>query len=76
MVGLGRRNILQESQSEIKKAFKLLYRSKLNLSQAIERIKEEVKLTEEVKTLLNFIEEPSAKGITLKVQEEEAAINE
>ena len=40
--GLRRNGIEQEERNQISKAFKLLYRSELNTSQALERISEEV----------------------------------
>jgi len=46
----------------LKRAYKILFRSKLNMSQAIKRVREEVEPNEEVEYLLNFIEN-SKRGI-------------
>ena len=55
-IGLRRRGFSAESMSALKKAYRLLYRSKLNVSQAVERIKAEVADSLEVKNILDFIE--------------------
>ena len=54
-IGLRRRGFSAETIEQIDSAFRLLYRSKLNVSQAIERIKQEVPLTPEVRKLIEFI---------------------
>ena len=54
-VGLRRREFSPESRKEIKKAYQLIYQSKLNLSQAIKKIEKDFKNTDEIKTILNFI---------------------
>ena len=59
VVGLKRNSVPPESRNALKKAFKLLYNSGLNASQAIEKIKEEVVRTDEVDRLVNFIKETS-----------------
>ncbi len=53
--GLHRHNIGPEAVSALKKAYKLLYRSDLNLGDAIERIETEVEPMEEVVYLLEFL---------------------
>ncbi len=55
-VGLRRRGFSAESRMNIKRAYKKIFYSDLNTSQAIESIKSDVDQTEEVKTILNFIE--------------------
>ena len=55
-IGLKRRGFQPEQISTIKKAYRLLYRSKLNKTHAIERIKTELEQTEEIKNILTFIE--------------------
>ena len=54
--GLRRNGIEQEERNQISKAFKLLYRSELNTSQALERISEEVPDSATLKYLISFIE--------------------
>lgn len=53
--GLQRHNIGPKAMSALKKAYKLLYRSGLNLGDAIERIATEVEPVEEVVYLLEFL---------------------
>jgi UDP-N-acetylglucosamine acyltransferase len=54
-IGLKRRDFSSESVDALHKAFRLLTRSGLNTTQAIERIAEEVPSTPEVDELLDFI---------------------
>jgi UDP-N-acetylglucosamine acyltransferase len=54
-VGLRRRGFSQQQTETIEKAYFILYRSKLNVSQAVARIKEELEQTDEIKNILNFI---------------------
>jgi len=63
-VGLMRNGFSEESRREIKKIFKVLYRSNLNLSQAQESLKE-MEQTSEVRKFLDFLEERSRRGICL-----------
>ena len=60
-VGLRRAGILAPVRDEIKQAYKLLYRSGLNVSQALEAIRKNLK-SAEVQHLVRFIEE-SKRGI-------------
>ena len=53
--GLRRNGVDQEQRNQIAKAFKLLYRSELNTSQALERIREEVPDSETLDYLISFI---------------------
>lgn len=62
VVGLTRRGFSQETLSHIKKAYKLIYRSKLNVSQALTRIEEELEMTPEIKYIVDFIR-TSERGI-------------
>jgi UDP-N-acetylglucosamine acyltransferase len=55
-VGMKRRGFTPEQMSQLKRVYRLIYRSRLNLTQAIERIKEEVEQTEVVQNVLRFIE--------------------
>jgi len=62
-VGLERNNFSEEVKDIIKKAYKILYRSHLNVSQAVEKIKKDLPQTEEVVSIIQFIQE-SERGIT------------
>jgi UDP-N-acetylglucosamine acyltransferase len=55
-VGLRRRGFQSETLSTLKKVYRLLYRSQLNVSQAVERIRQELEITEPVQNILTFIE--------------------
>ncbi len=61
-VGLRRRGFSPDTRSKIKAAYRLLYRSNLNVTQAVERIKEEIEIIPEVQHILTFIEE-SDRGV-------------
>ncbi len=61
-IGLKRRGFTIEQRVLIKKAFCLLYRSDLNVSQALGRIKTELPRTPEIGTIIDFIEN-SKRGI-------------
>ena len=61
-VGLRRRGFLPDTLLLLKRAYKLIYRSKLNVSQAIEMIRSELPLTEEIQHVLEFVES-SSRGI-------------
>jgi len=63
MVGLRRKNFKLETIEEIKKAYKIIYNSGLNVSQAIEKIKLDIQQTEEIKHLVTFIEN-AGRGIS------------
>jgi UDP-N-acetylglucosamine acyltransferase len=66
-IGLQRKGIPQEAQAEIKKAFKLIYESKFNLSRAIEEIKKRLRPLDEINLLLRFLQQESRRGISKKV---------
>lgn len=61
-IGLRRNGIESQTRTEIKKAYKLLFRSELTTEQALERIKTEVKDTPEIREFVKFIE-GSKRGI-------------
>ncbi|MCI0707696.1 MAG: acyl-ACP--UDP-N-acetylglucosamine O-acyltransferase [Ignavibacteriae bacterium] len=54
-IGLQRRGFSEKTISLLEQAFRLIYRSQLNVSQAAERIKSEVELVPEVQRVLDFI---------------------
>lgn len=55
-IGLRRRGFSADSLMILKRAYRLLYRSNLNVSQAVERIKNEIQLSPEVQNILQFID--------------------
>jgi UDP-N-acetylglucosamine acyltransferase len=61
-VGLRRAEFTGEERNEIKRFYKLLYNPKLNVSQAIEAMKEEVK-TNPGREIIAFLEAPSQRGV-------------
>lgn len=61
-VGIKRRGFTKETIRLLEKAFKILFFSDLNTTQAVERIKKEVKLIDEVKVILDFVGE-STRGM-------------
>jgi UDP-N-acetylglucosamine acyltransferase len=63
-VGLTRRGFPSEKLQVLEKAFKILFFSKLNRSQALERIKSELEITPEIEILLDFIKR-SERGLTV-----------
>lgn len=63
-VGLERNGMDKETIGQLRTAFKLLCRSGLNTTQALERIEAEVPASRERDTLLNFIRN-SKRGVTL-----------
>lgn len=54
LVGLQRRGFSKEARTQLKEAFRLLYREGLNRSQALERIGYEVPDSDEVRYLVDF----------------------
>ena len=71
-IGLQRRGVSQDAIGEIKKAFKILYGSKMNLSQALEEIKHKVRQIDEIKFLLAFLDTDSRRGISKKPLESDS----
>jgi len=63
VIGLERNGFGQGKRDLIKKAFKIIYRSDMNISQAVEKIKQELEQSDEIKEILRFIES-SERGIT------------
>jgi UDP-N-acetylglucosamine acyltransferase len=55
IIGLRRRGFTAKTIELLDKTYRLIYRSNLNVSQAVARIKEEVELIPEVKKVLDFI---------------------
>ena len=61
-VGLQRRGFDADTLRELKRAYRLLFRSELNVSQALERARGEIEMRPEVEHFLRFIEE-SQRGV-------------
>ena len=55
-VGLRRRGFSSESRMNIKRIYKQIFYSAMNMSESIKEIKSNIEQTEEVKIILNFIE--------------------
>ncbi len=68
VVGLRRAGFAPDVRMEIKEAYKLLYKSGLNITQALEKIKDSLK-SPQVKVLVDFIEN-SDRGIASGLGEE------
>lgn len=62
VIGLRRRGFTQESRTLIKRAYRLIFRSELNTSEAIEKIKSDFPQTEEIEHILDFYEK-SERGV-------------
>lgn len=62
VVGLRRRNFTPEAISALEQAYRFIYRSKLNVSQAIGKIQSELPQTDEIKNVIEFIQK-SKRGI-------------
>jgi UDP-N-acetylglucosamine acyltransferase len=61
-MGLKRRNFADDELLNIKKAYRLLYRSGLNVRQALERIASDCTLSKNIEELMEFIRR-SERGI-------------
>lgn len=58
-VGLRRRNFSPQVRTTLKNAFKILREPELNTTQAVERIRAEIENTDEIRYLIDFIENTS-----------------
>jgi len=61
-VGLRRSNFSAETRAILKKLYKIFYNSNLNTAQALEKIKSEIEMIDEVKHFVEFVEN-SERGI-------------
>jgi UDP-N-acetylglucosamine acyltransferase len=61
-VGLQRNGFEEHTVRELKRAYRLLFRSELNVSQALERAREEIEPLAEVDAFLRFVEQ-SERGV-------------
>lgn len=55
VIGLRRSGVTPKVRTDLKQAYKLLYRSNLNITQALEAIESEIEPSEELQYLLDFI---------------------
>jgi UDP-N-acetylglucosamine acyltransferase len=55
VVGLRRKGVPQEVREEIKRAYKILYRSDLNVTQAIEQMENQLAGSPEIDHFIRFI---------------------
>lgn len=55
VVGLRRNNVPPEIRAEIKKAYRILYRSNLNVAQAIEQMEQELASSPEIDHFIRFL---------------------
>lgn len=62
VIGLKRAGISSEIRNDLKKAFKLLFRSGMPILKALKNIEEEIKISDELTHLINFIKN-SKRGI-------------
>ena len=62
VIGLRRRGFTQENRTLIKRAYRLIFRSDMNTSEAIKKIKAEFPQTEEIEHILDFYEK-SERGV-------------
>jgi UDP-N-acetylglucosamine acyltransferase len=56
-LGLKRNGFSEETINELKTAYKLLFREKLSMKEAIRKIQEELPYTDEIKRLIEFIQQ-------------------
>jgi UDP-N-acetylglucosamine acyltransferase len=61
-IGLKRRGFSEKTLSILEKAYRIIFRSKLNTSDALKRIRQETELIPEIEKLISFIEK-SERGI-------------
>lgn len=72
-IGIQRRGISQDGQSEIKKAFKLIYETGHNAAEAAREIRKRLRPLPEIEQLASFLEEESHRGISKKTTIEQEA---
>ena len=63
-VGLRRNNFDEGVLRELKRAYRMLFRSELNVSQALEKARAELEMHEEIELFLNFVEN-SQRGVAM-----------
>ena len=68
-IALKRRGVSPEERTAINQAFKLLISDEYNTSQAIEKIKSDIKMNEYIQEMIDFVQ-TSKRGVTLKCRKE------
>jgi UDP-N-acetylglucosamine acyltransferase len=63
-VGLQRSGFSEETIRELKRAYRVFFRSELNITQALERMQQELNSSEEVRELVRFLE-ASGRGVVV-----------
>jgi UDP-N-acetylglucosamine acyltransferase len=63
-VGLRRNNFDEAVLRELKRAYRLLFRSELNVTQALEKARSELTVYPEIEQFLNFVEH-SQRGVAM-----------
>ncbi len=56
VVGMQRQGFTEEQIRQVKRAYRIIFRSGLSTANAVKRIREELELTDEVRTILEFTE--------------------
>src|SRR6476659_9994232 len=62
LVGMERKGLPPETVKMVKEAFRIIYRSKYNTGQALDAIRQELQATDEIRLIIDFIEN-SERGI-------------
>ena len=63
-IGLQRNGFSPETIAELKKAYRLFFRSELNIAQALEAVRRELSMSAEVRAFVDFVDE-SQRGIVV-----------
>jgi UDP-N-acetylglucosamine acyltransferase len=75
LIGLKRHKFSSETIRDLEKAYRILFRSNLNITQAIQKIEEEIRDCGEVTQIINFIKD-SKRGICKHKPEEDNEFEE
>jgi len=62
-IGLKRHGFSDAKINHLKKAYKILFREKRTLKDAIKKIQEDLSYTDEIKHLIDFIQQKNTRGI-------------
>jgi len=62
-IGLKRHGFSDTKINHLKKAYKILFREKRTLKDAIKKIQEDLAYTDEIKLLIDFIQQKNSRGI-------------
>ncbi len=64
LVGLKRNGVSEQARTQVRRVFRILFKSGLSVPEALKKIREEVELSDEVRHILEFVEE-SRRGIAM-----------